>query len=211
MHRKRQKMGLRLISLAAAAALFVGTSAYGASSNDDRDASGNLDSRSSHRGHDRRRDHGHGGGGGGGSTPTPTPVPTTPVLTTPTPVPTTPVPTTPVLTTPTPVPAKPTPVPTTPTPAPAKPTPVPTTPTPAPTPTVSYSQSVSPILASSCVGCHSDMGTYQGLMNYVSAGNPDSSSLYTSVHGGSMPQGSSMSTADITTIYDWIQEGAPNN
>jgi hypothetical protein len=55
------------------------------------------------------------------------------------------------------------------------------------------------------------MGSYSGVMNYVSAGNPNSSSLYTDVKNGKMPQGGSLSTADITTIYDWISAGAPNN
>jgi hypothetical protein len=56
------------------------------------------------------------------------------------------------------------------------------------------------------------MKTYTGTMKYVSAGNPNASSLYTDVYSGSMPRGSSkLNQAQIQAIKDWILDGAKNN
>lgn len=108
---------------------------------------------------------------------------------------------------PTPAPApSPTPTPS-PSPAPApSPTPTPTN------PNAKYSYISNNILKVSCTGCHSSFKTYSGTMNYVSAGKPSSSSLYTEVNSGAMPRGSSkLSSTSIQAIKDWIAAGALNN
>jgi hypothetical protein len=111
----------------------------------------------------------------------------------------------------------------TPTPTPtATPTPTPTaTPTPTPTP-VSYSATIQPIFNANCTaGCHSPGGqaSFYSLTNwasttasFVTPGNAAGSTLYMVVNSGSMPLGApKLSAADILSIRNWINEGAPNN
>jgi uncharacterized membrane protein len=65
-----------------------------------------------------------------------------------------------------------------------------------------------------CVQCHSTLATYEGVMssNIVVPGSPEKSQLYRQVQSGDMPQQSTgLSTGEIQTIYEWIQQGAPNN
>lgn len=129
---------------------------------------------------------------------------TTPPKVSPTPVPVAPSPTPKPTPVPTPIPTPaPTPVPT------PKPTPVPT-PTPAPTPAAPTFTQVQAILQN-CTGCHGNMSTYNGVLNYVNTGSPSSSSLYTFVApGGSMAKYLN-NASDANVILQWIQAGAPNN
>lgn len=79
----------------------------------------------------------------------------------------------------------------------------------------------STIFSEKCLSCHSTSGgnqgsinleTYASVLNTLSPGSPDSSSLYTSVNTGSMPQGSlKLCASDIEAIQNWIQNGAQNN
>ena len=103
-----------------------------------------------------------------------------------------------------------------PNPAPA-PTPNPQpTPTPAPAPApadpnATFTYIEKNILGISCSRCHG-FNTYNSVMSIVSAGSPNSSSLYTEVSSGNMPKNSSpMTSSQIKIIYDWIAAGAPNN
>jgi uncharacterized membrane protein len=101
--------------------------------------------------------------------------------------------------------------------------------------TVSYSESVQPILAENCLACHQEggegyaasglsMSTYEELMAggrfgpMVIPGDAEGSNLVVLMEGRadpsiSMPHGSmdKMATRDITTIRTWINQGAKNN
>jgi uncharacterized membrane protein len=89
-----------------------------------------------------------------------------------------------------------------------------------------YNKDVKPILDSRCVGCHSQLSSYNGVVNgvgtgscsgrnYVVKGNPDSSLIYLKITnppcGSKMPQGGSLSQSEIDTIKNWISAGAPEN
>lgn len=100
---------------------------------------------------------------------------------------------------------------------------------------VSYSQDIIPILQRHCLECHVingpghqasglDMSTYQGLMKgtkfgpVVKAGDSLSSTLVLLVEGKAdpsikMPHGDreALSTAEIKTLRQWIDQGAANN
>lgn len=78
-----------------------------------------------------------------------------------------------------------------------------------------YAADVAPIIASSCAtggGCHAS-GSLSGpgaLTNYTQVFN-SRASIRSSVANGSMPKGSSLSTAQKNAILCWIDAGAPNN
>ncbi len=87
-----------------------------------------------------------------------------------------------------------------------------------------YNRDVKPILDGKCVGCHSNLSSYSGVVNgvgsgscanrkYVIKGEPNSSLIYLKITnppcGGKMPQGGSLSQSEIDTIKDWISAGAP--
>jgi hypothetical protein len=90
-----------------------------------------------------------------------------------------------------------------------------------------YIQDVSPILNSKCVGCHSQLSSYNGVVNgvgtgycsgrkYVVSGDPNSSLIYLKITnpppcGSKMPPGGSLSQSEIDTIKNWILGGAPEN
>jgi outer membrane biosynthesis protein TonB len=89
-----------------------------------------------------------------------------------------------------------------------------------------YNQDVSPILNSKCVGCHSQLSSYNGVVNgegtgscsgrrYVVPGEPNSSLIYLKITnppcGSKMPPGGSLSQSEIDTIKNWILGGAPEN
>ena len=78
----------------------------------------------------------------------------------------------------------------------------------------------SQILQSKCLGCHgsgsspsfSSYSSFATNTSYITPGNAASSAVYTAVQSGAMPQGgSSLSAAEVTLIYDWIQAGALDN
>ncbi len=94
---------------------------------------------------------------------------------------------------------------------------------------VDYDADIQPIWNASCAGCHGNSGgldlaagsSYDNLVDVVSSnyapallvesGNPSSSVLYnkvanTGVHGGVMPQGGSLTPAQIALISTWITE-----
>jgi len=78
----------------------------------------------------------------------------------------------------------------------------------------SFSANIQPIISSRCAisGCHGagsvngpgELTTYQQIFNARSQIRP-------AVSSGLMPQGSSLTQAQINTIICWIDSGAPNN
>lgn len=92
---------------------------------------------------------------------------------------------------------------------------------------VSFSSDIQPLLDGSCLTCHSatnadalgggnNMEGYDNVLNFVTAGDPSSSTFYASVAwitGTSfMPKGESQLPAcDINTVKAWIDQGALNN
>ena len=79
----------------------------------------------------------------------------------------------------------------------------------------SYSSDINPIIQNSCAinaGCHG-AGSTNGpgpLTNYSQVFSARVA-IRTAVASGTMPQNSSLSTADKNSIICWIDSGAPNN
>ena len=85
----------------------------------------------------------------------------------------------------------------------------------------SFAKDVLPILTSNCKGCHGSRGRfsitssstpYAGVTPFVSASSPTNSRLIQKGsgnlgHGG----GRQLTSAEFTTIRDWISQGAKNN
>lgn len=81
-----------------------------------------------------------------------------------------------------------------------------------------FSSIAAGIIQTQCYPCHSpsggapDFSTYDGVLRRVKAGDAGSSSFYTEVESGSMPEyRPQLSDDDILAIYQWIQNGAPND
>jgi len=68
----------------------------------------------------------------------------------------------------------------------------------------SFTKDVLPVFQSVCVGCHSKFSSYSGI-------SADKSSIRSKIVDGSMPQGTSLSSAQKNNIICWIDNGAPNN
>lgn len=111
---------------------------------------------------------------------------------------------------------------------------LPTSPDPDPTgDPISYAATIQPIFNARCVSCHSAsvpqsgvaLQSHAALMASVGslyggpvviAGNADDSPLVDKIEpsprfGSRMPQGGTLTTAQIAAIRQWIQEGAANN
>lgn len=79
----------------------------------------------------------------------------------------------------------------------------------------SFATDVAPIVSASCAtnsGCHAT-GSANGpgaLMNYTQIYN-NRTAIRAAVANGTMPQGSSLSTAQKNAILCWVDAGAPNN
>lgn len=74
-----------------------------------------------------------------------------------------------------------------------------------------FTQLKTSIFAVSCNSCHS-FSNYNNVIAYVTPGNAANSDLYTQVNTGLMPRGpTKLTSAQIKSIYDWIQAGAKNN
>ena len=68
----------------------------------------------------------------------------------------------------------------------------------------SFSATVLPLMKSSCAGCHSKYSGYSGISG-------DKASVRSAIVGGTMPQRSSMTTAQKNSVVCWIDNGAANN
>jgi mono/diheme cytochrome c family protein len=105
---------------------------------------------------------------------------------------------------------------------------------PEPTPSVSYQDDVQPIWITNCASCHganggltlAGAGSRANLVGVVSASyapavrvvpdDPAASVLYQKLvgnpeFGDRMPLGGALSSADLTTVRTWIEEGALDN
>jgi len=80
-----------------------------------------------------------------------------------------------------------------------------------------FRNDVAPILEQNCTGCHySDQGQHIDLTSrdfvfsrkLVVPGQPEASSLYTSIKSGAMPPSGKLSDSNIETIARWIRSGA---
>lgn len=68
------------------------------------------------------------------------------------------------------------------------------------------------ILNPSCVDCHNSFSSYDGISNYVVAGDSASSSLYTMITSGRMPRGGAALSSDLQDkLKAWIDAGAKND
>ena len=74
------------------------------------------------------------------------------------------------------------------------------------------------IIQPKCMPCHNssmektDFSTYAGVLRHAIPHSPSSSAFYNQVEAGSMPIDRAMLSDDeILAIYQWIQNGAPND
>jgi hypothetical protein len=98
--------------------------------------------------------------------------------------------------------SSPGPTPSTPTPPAPTPTPTPA-PTPAPSPgALTFQQVYTDVLQPKCISCHSGFSKYATV-------KADLSSIQSRINNGSMPQGSSLTSEQRSTILNWIKAGGP--
>jgi mono/diheme cytochrome c family protein len=72
---------------------------------------------------------------------------------------------------------------------------------------VNFNLVKSEILTPHCLRCHNDVGTEEGLGQWVTPGKPESSSFFLRVEDGSMPQGEApLSTAQLEIIKNYIEQ-----
>lgn len=78
--------------------------------------------------------------------------------------------------------------------------------------TISYAGSISPLVTTYCAvaGCHATGSSYGALTTYIQVYNARTK-IYTEVNTGSMPRGTTLSSAQKTKILCWISNGASNN
>jgi uncharacterized membrane protein len=70
--------------------------------------------------------------------------------------------------------------------------------------TKSFANDVSPLIQGNCVSCHSNYSTYTQI-------KASAASIRSSIVGGSMPKGNSLTEAQKNNIVCWIDAGMPNN
>ena len=75
---------------------------------------------------------------------------------------------------------------------------------------VSFKDDVKPIIDGSCLNCHSADGNSPELTSYAKI-SASAASVKDAVATGRMPQGGTLTTAQIKSIVDWVDEGALNN
>lgn len=97
--------------------------------------------------------------------------------------------------------------------------------TPSATLHISFSQVQTQLLNPDCVSCHSgprpsfglDFTTYNNvahnpvLPNLVVPGQPGRSALFSDIQGGVAPGGVPVTQDQIDLLFNWIQQGAPEN
>ncbi len=81
-----------------------------------------------------------------------------------------------------------------------------------------YSSINANIIQRKCLPCHTQSGgapdftTYNGVLRRIKIGAPETSSFYTEIESGSMPEERPMLSDDeILAVYQWIQNGAAND
>ncbi|GAB5416825.1 MAG: hypothetical protein Crog4KO_16910 [Crocinitomicaceae bacterium] len=70
-----------------------------------------------------------------------------------------------------------------------------------------YDADISAIITQNCVGCHSSYASYSGLSSDLSNGNFEREVL----NEQTMPQGGSLSNAQLNQIKCWAENGFPEN
>lgn len=70
--------------------------------------------------------------------------------------------------------------------------------------TKSYLNDVKPLMQSYCVSCHNTYSSYSGVKS-------SAASIRSSIVGGSMPKGTTMTDDQKNNIVCWIDAGMPNN
>jgi predicted phage tail protein len=82
-----------------------------------------------------------------------------------------------------------------------------------------YSYISANILGPNCVACHGNtiasagisFANYTATLKTVTKNNAAASALYVAVNGGGMPPGGALTSAQLTAIRTWINDGALNN
>lgn len=75
---------------------------------------------------------------------------------------------------------------------------------------VSFKNAVKPIIDGRCISCHSAGGNSPELTSYARI-SANANSVKREVESGRMPQGSTLTSAQIATIVNWVAEGALDN
>ena len=68
----------------------------------------------------------------------------------------------------------------------------------------SYTSDVRPLIQGNCSSCHSNYSTYSQM-------SASASSIRSSIISGSMPKGTTLTSAQKDNIVCWIDAGTPNN
>lgn len=74
---------------------------------------------------------------------------------------------------------------------------------------ISFSQNINPILVANCIECHG--GNQAPNLSTFSGVNANASRVKSAVVSRRMPQGGSLSNAEIEQISCWVENGALNN
>ena len=67
-----------------------------------------------------------------------------------------------------------------------------------------FSKDANPVISSSCSSCHSQYSTYSQIV-------ASKASIRSSIVGGTMPKGATLTAAQKNAVVCWIDNGAPNN
>tara|TARA_R110002049_G_scaffold107950_4_gene255863 strand:+ start:11563 stop:11919 length:357 start_codon:yes stop_codon:yes gene_type:complete len=74
----------------------------------------------------------------------------------------------------------------------------------------SFKTVVKPIIDGRCLSCHSAGGNFPELTSYAKI-NANATIVKDAVSSGRMPQGGTLTSAQIKSIIDWVDEGALDN
>jgi hypothetical protein len=75
---------------------------------------------------------------------------------------------------------------------------------------ITFSAKVKPIIDSNCLQCHGNGGTFPNLTSFSNISR-NAGSIKSAVVSRRMPQGGSLSQADIDAIACWVDAGAKND
>lgn len=75
---------------------------------------------------------------------------------------------------------------------------------------ISYRNTVQPIIDARCLSCHASGGNFPDISSYSKV-KAHAVSIKEEVASGRMPKGGPLTTAQIKSIVDWVDEGALDN
>ena len=75
---------------------------------------------------------------------------------------------------------------------------------------VSYKEMVKPIIDGRCLSCHSTGGNFPELTSYVKI-SANAAVVKDAVFSRRMPRGGTLTSSQIKSIVDWVDEGALDN